>query len=60
MEPHRIDAEEVTGMKQTQIVRRPRRNGGTGEPTVDLPVVPASDTTAAARVLAAIDAALAS
>jgi hypothetical protein len=47
-------------MKQTQIVRRARRHGGPGEPTTDLPVVPASDTTAAARVLAAIDAALAS
>lgn len=47
-------------MKQTQIVRRPRRHGGTGEPVADLPIAPASDTAAAARVLAAIDAALAS
>ena len=46
-------------MKQTQIVRRARRHGGNGEPVVDLPLVPASDTTAAARVLAAIEAALA-
>ena len=46
-------------MKQTQIVRRPRRNGGPGEPQADLPIVPASDTTAAARVLQAIDAVLA-
>lgn len=46
-------------MKQTQIVRRPRRHGGPGEPPTDLPVVAASDTSAAARVLAAIDAALA-
>ena len=47
-------------MVQTQIVRRPRRSGGPGEPIADLPVTPASDTSAAARVLAAIDAALAS
>lgn len=46
-------------MKQTQIVRRPRRSGGPGEP-VDLPTSPASDTAAAARVLAAIDAVVAS
>jgi hypothetical protein len=46
-------------MKQTQIVRRARRNGGPGEPPAELPTGPASDTTAAARVLAAIDAALA-
>jgi hypothetical protein len=46
-------------MKQTQIVRRARRHGGGGEPVADLPVTPASDTTAAARVLAAIDAAVA-
>lgn len=45
-------------MKQTQIVRRARRHGGPGEPLADLPVVPASDTSAAARVLAAIRAAL--
>ena len=45
-------------MKQTQIRRRTRRSGGPGEP-VDLPTDAASDTTAAARVLAAIDAALA-
>ena len=45
-------------MKQTRIQRRPRRTGGNGEPIAELPVVAASDTTAAARVLAAIDAAL--
>lgn len=44
-------------MKQTQIVRRARRSGGPGDP-VDLPVTAASDTTAAAKVLAAIAAAL--
>lgn len=44
-------------MKQVQIVRRPRRHGGPGEP-VDLPVAAVSDTSAAARVLAAIDAVL--
>lgn len=44
-------------MKQTQIVRRPRRRGGPEEP-VDLPVAAISDTTAAARVLAAIESAL--
>jgi hypothetical protein len=47
-------------VKQTQIVRRPRRNGGPGEPPAELPTVAVSDTSAAARVLAAIDAALAS
>ena len=47
-------------MKQTQIVRRVRRSGGSGDPVVDLPVVPVSDTTPAARVLAAIAAVLAS
>jgi hypothetical protein len=46
-------------MKQTQIVRRPRRGGGPEEPLAELPGAPVSDTTAAARVLAAIDAALA-
>lgn len=46
-------------MKQMQIVRRPRRNGGPGEAPVDLPVTAASDTSAAAAVLAAIAAALA-
>jgi hypothetical protein len=56
----RADAKEVPEMKQTQIVRRARRHGGPGEPNVDLPVTPASDTSAAARVLAAIDAAIAS
>ena len=45
-------------MKQTQIQRRTRRRGGPGEP-VDLPATPASDTSGAGRVLAAIDAALA-
>lgn len=45
-------------MKQTQIVRRPRRRGGPEEP-VDLPVGVVSDTSGAARVLAAIAAALA-
>ena len=45
-------------MKQTQIVRRSRRRGGPGEP-VDLPDTPVSDTSGAARVLAAIDAAIA-
>lgn len=45
-------------MKQTQIVRRARRSGGAGDP-VDLPVTAASDTSGAAKVLAAIDAALA-
>lgn len=45
-------------MKQTQIVRRPRRRGGPEEP-VDLPVAAVSDTSAAARVLATIAAALA-
>ena len=48
-----------SAMKQTQIVRRPRRHGGPGEAPVDLPVAAASDTSAAASVLAAIDAALA-
>lgn len=43
-------------VKQTRITRRPRRNAGGGEPITDLPVVAVSDTTAAARVLAAIDA----
>ena len=43
-------------MTQTRITRRPRRNAGGGEPIADLPVVAACDTTAAARVLAAIDA----
>ena len=46
-------------MKQTQITRRPRRRGGNGEPVADLPVVAISDTSAAARVMAAIEAALA-
>jgi hypothetical protein len=45
-------------VKQTQIVRRVQRRGGPGDP-VDLPVAAISDTTAAARVLAAIAAALA-
>ena len=45
-------------MKQTQITRKARRHGGPGEP-VDLPTTAASDTAAAARVLAAIDAAVA-
>ncbi|HEX8003987.1 MAG TPA: hypothetical protein VF519_14965 [Mycobacteriales bacterium] len=45
-------------MTQTRIQRRPRRKAGGGEPIVDLPVVAVSDTTAAARVLAAIEAAL--
>ena len=43
-------------MKQMQVTRRPRRNAGGGEPVAELPVVAVSDTTAAARVLAAIDA----
>jgi len=46
-------------MKQTQITRRPRRRGGNGEPVADLPIVAISDTSAAARVMAAIEAALA-
>jgi hypothetical protein len=54
------DDADRSGVKQTQIVRRHRRHGGNGEPPADLPVVAVSDTTAAARVLAAIDAALAS
>ena len=45
-------------MKQTQIVRRPRRRGGPGGDPVDLPATSASDTSGAARVLAAIAAAL--
>jgi hypothetical protein len=45
-------------VKQTQIVRRVRRSGGPEEP-VDLPVSAVSDTSAAARVLASIDKALA-
>lgn len=39
-----------------RIQRRPRRNAGGGEPIAELPVVVASDTSAADRVLAAIDA----
>ena len=39
-----------------QIQRRTRRNGGSGEPVADLPLTPASDTSAAERVIAAIDA----
>jgi hypothetical protein len=46
-------------MKQTQIVRRARRSGGPGDPLADLPTSATSDTSAAARVLAAIDAAVA-
>jgi hypothetical protein len=46
-------------MKQTQITRKARRHGGPGEPPAELPTTAASDTTAAARVLAAIEAALA-
>jgi hypothetical protein len=46
-------------VKQTQIVRRSRRSGGPGDPPAELPTVAASDTSAAARVLAAIDAAVA-
>lgn len=46
-------------MKQTQITRKARRHGGPGEPPADLPVTATSDTSAAARTLAAIDAALA-
>lgn len=46
-------------MKQTQIVRRARRSGGPGGDPVDLPVTAASDTSAAARVLATIAAVLA-
>jgi hypothetical protein len=47
-------------VKQTQIVRRPRRAGGPEEPIAELPLAPVSDTSAAARVLAAIAATLAS
>ncbi len=43
-------------MKQTRITRRPRRSAGGGEPVADLPLVATSDTSAAARILAAIDA----
>lgn len=58
MDPGRsVDTPPV---KQTRIQRRTKRTGGGGEPVADLPVVAASDTTAAARVLAAIDAALSS
>ena len=46
-------------MTQIQIVRRPRRNGDPAETPVDLPTIPASDTSAAARTIAAIDAAVA-
>lgn len=46
-------------MKQTRITRRARRRGGNGEPVAELPVVAVSDTSTAARVLAAIEAALA-
>jgi hypothetical protein len=53
-------AKEVPEMKQTQIVRKARRHGGPGEPPAELPTTTASDTSAAARVLAAIDAAIAS
>jgi hypothetical protein len=45
-------------VKQTQIVRKARRHGGPGEPPADLPTTAASDTSGAARVLAAIDAAI--
>ena len=45
-------------VKQTQIVRRPRRRGGPGGDPVELPVTAASDTSAAVRVLAAIAAAV--
>ncbi|MDQ1711693.1 MAG: hypothetical protein QOE45_1143 [Frankiaceae bacterium] len=47
-------------MKQTQIVRRTRRRGGPGDPPAELPTGAASDTSAAARLIAAIDAAIAS
>src|SRR6266700_3238983 len=60
MQRRRQEREEVSRMVQTQIVRRPRRNGGPGEPLAELTVTAASDTSAATRVLAAIDAALAS
>ena len=46
-------------MTQIRIQRRSRRHGGPGEPTAELPVVAASDTSAAAKTLAAIDAVLA-
>lgn len=57
MEPYRTAHDGRLAVKQTQIVRRARRSGGPGDP-VDLPVTPASDTSAAARVLATIAAAL--
>jgi len=43
-------------VKQMRIQRRPRRSAGGGEPIAELPLVAVSDTTAADRVLAAIDA----
>lgn len=46
-------------MQQVRITRKASRRGGDGEPVADLPLSPASDTAAATRVLAAIDAALA-
>jgi len=57
MEPYRAAPRREDTVKQTQIVRRPRRRGGPEEP-VDLPVLAVSDTSAATRVLAAIEAAL--
>jgi hypothetical protein len=46
-------------MTQTQIVRRPRRKGDPADTPVELPTIAASDTSAAARVIAAIEAAVA-
>ena len=43
-------------VKQIRIQRRTRRSGGNGDPIAELPVVAVSDTSAAARVLASIDA----
>jgi hypothetical protein len=45
-------------MKQIRIQRRPRRSGGSDEPTSLLPVTPASDTRAAHDLLSRIDRAL--
>jgi hypothetical protein len=50
--------EEAT-VKQVRIERKARRHGGPGEPDAVLPTVPASDTSAAASTLAAIDAVIA-
>jgi len=58
MQEARSSAEEVRTMRQTQILRTSKRRRTDDVEPVVIPTEPVADTTAAAIVIAAIDAAI--